>query len=685
MAQVDAWTLNTPGMEAGDRIELLSIERSADSMRLRPLGVRPDLRDIKLDAGDARGIQVDPSDGSLIVVTTSINTDVTWWLECMGHEQFRIVADRASSAMNFNGVDVDRDALQRMLNGYSASGLDGFRLSLAARRLASQPGFDQLISISLLRDLEPLDHQARTVKTVLHRMRGKAMLCDEVGLGKTVEAGLTLLELVSRGLVRSVLVLVPPSLIEQWKGEMLRKFGLELTGQDDAPSTARNRTGWCAAQRVIASIHTAKRDPYRAALLDRAWDMVIVDEAHHLRNRSTQAWKFASEIRKQFMLLLTATPVQNNLEELFNLVTLLEPGLLSTRKNFSKRYVDKKDQLAPKNVDELHKLLGEVMVRNRRSTVGVRFTNRFAKTFAVHFTPAEAELYDRLTSGVRTLLAATSAPEGRGGKSLNRMTLLTLQMALGSSAAAAAGMLENLLNRHDDLPPDLHAEWLDLHDRAAGIRQHAKLNRLSGLIDEFGDKLIVFTQFRATQDMIADYLRQNGRAVVVFHGGLSRLEKEAAVQRFRDDSLVLVSTESGSEGRNLQFCNGLCNYDLPWNPMRIEQRVGRLSRIGQNRDVHVFNLVAAGTIEQAVLHLLEAKLNMFELVIGEIDMILGNLDEEKEFSDMIADAWAESSGQDEFSARMELLGNRLLAAKLAYFRQKTQDEKLFGSQFAPDA
>jgi superfamily II DNA/RNA helicase len=134
----------------------------------------------------------------------------------------------------------------------------------------------------------------------------------------------------------------------------------------------------------------------------------------------------------------------------------------------------------------------------------------------------------------------------------------------------------------------------------------------------------------------------------------------------------------------LQFAHGLCNFDLPWNPMKIEQRIGRLSRIGQSRDVYVFNLVAAGTVEAAVLHLLEAKLSMFELVIGEVDMILGNLDDEKEFEDVIADEWAQSAGADEFAARMEVLGTRLLAAKAAYFRQRTQDEKLFGNRFAPE-
>ena len=134
----------------------------------------------------------------------------------------------------------------------------------------------------------------------------------------------------------------------------------------------------------------------------------------------------------------------------------------------------------------------------------------------------------------------------------------------------------------------------------------------------------------------------------------------------------------------MQFAHALCNFDLPWNPMRIEQRIGRLSRIGQTQDIQIFNLVTAGTVEEAVLHLLQAKLNLFELVIGEIDMILGNLDEEREFEDVVADLWAESADMGDFRQRMEELGDRLLQAKAEYQEQQANDNKIFGDRFAPD-
>src|SRR5438477_552803 len=156
--------------------------------------------------------------------------------------------------------------------------LPSFELARQAARLATHAGFDQLICLPLVRDMELLDHQTRTARTVLARFRGKALLCDEVGLGKTIEAGLVFAELRLRGLIRSALVLVPPSLIEQWPGEMRRKFSLELISHDDPAFKERGAEAWSAFDFVIASIHTAKREPHRTAILAREWDLLIVDE-----------------------------------------------------------------------------------------------------------------------------------------------------------------------------------------------------------------------------------------------------------------------------------------------------------------------------------------------------------------------------------------------------------------------
>ncbi len=618
-------------------------------------------------------------ENDLLLVDTACAGD-THWLEWLGDATARLHADAVAAMPVLGDVEYDEASSSLLRPSHVNLDADRFEICRRAEQFSTQVGFDTLIGLSQLRGFEPLEHQILTARTVLQRMRGRALLCDEVGMGKTIEAGLILLELLRRGLARNVLVITPPALIEQWRGEMSRKFGIELSAQAaDTPNS--KRTEWCNADRVIASIHTAKRDPYRSALLARKWDLVIVDEAHHLRNRNTMMWKFASEIEKRAILLLTATPVQNNLEELFNLVTLLEPGLLSTNKDFARRFVDKKDAMTPRNVDELHGLLAEVMVRNRRATSGLHFTQRFARTEAVAMVSGEQQVHDALAKQVRSLLAAKETD----GATLPRMTLLTLQMAIGSSTAAAAQVLENLFER-GHVPKSVAKPLREVLEQARSQTRHAKLDRLCQILDasDSDEKLVLFTEFRATQDLIARHLSERGHDVVVFHGGLSRMEKEHAVEAFRDQSRVLICTQAGSEGRNLQFAHVLCNYDLPWNPMKIEQRIGRLSRIGQKHDVQVINLVARGTIEQAVLHLLDAKLSMFELVIGEIDMILGNLEDDRDFPEVIADAWAGSSGDDEFAARMELLGNQLLAAKVDYMRQKAFDEKIFGGRFSPD-
>ena len=676
-------------LEPGDRFEVLV--RPACGDVLLPAGLTQQMESTDLTLEDEQGRLLAArfaggiEQSALSFAGSGFSCEFPAWIEYRGGNQWRLLQDRTgpnrfavSEITTEHGIRIVQEALDLSRFKEQQASLQTFELAQRAARLSTHAGFDQLISLPLVRDMEILEHQVRTAKTVLRRLRGRALLCDEVGLGKTIEAGLVLSELHLRGLARSILVLVPPSLIEQWQGEMRRKFSLELISQDAPEFRERGLAAWQEFDRVIVSLHTAKREPHRAAILQRRWDLVVIDEAHHLRNRNTQTWRFASELQKQFILLLTATPVQNNLEELFNLVTLLEPGLLSTAKQFQKHFVDRRDKLTPKNVNELHGLLSEVMIRNRRSTVGLQFTRRWASTQRVVMTAAEMNLYQQTAKFIRERMRQTQ----RGGVR-PRMALLSLQMALGSSSRAAAGTLEKMA-QHASWDDDSRKLLADLAERAKGIRENAKVDRLLKLLTEFTEKMVIFTQFRASQEMLADRLMEAGHELAVFHGGLSRLEKEAAIERFRGASRLLLCTESGSEGRNLQFAHAICNFDLPWNPMKIEQRIGRLSRIGQTEDVHVFNLVAADTVEAAVLHLLEAKLNLFELVIGEIDMILGNLDEEREFQDVVADTWAESSDGDDFSKRMEELGSRLLAAKAAYLTQREVDDRLFADRFAPD-
>jgi len=566
----------------------------------------------------------------------------------------------------------DSEILRDLEDGLYAP-LEAYRLHRWAHAIALSPGFEELISLPLLRDVILYEHQLAAVKTVLNRMRGRALLADEVGLGKTIEAGIILAELHRRKLVRRVLVLVPPGLVTQWEEELRRKFCLDFVTHDAERFRLEGPRAWERFERVVASFHTAKRPEHADALLKISYDLVIVDEAHHLRNANTVLWQFVNRLKKNFILLLTATPVQNNLEELFNLVTLLQPGQLKTLRGFRRTHVARGDKRQPKDPEGLRRQLSEVMVRNRRATTPLALTRRVARTLLVAPSPGEQALYAGLSDFLRE--------QYRQGSGISRMVVQTLQMELGSSPRAAVPTLERLLAREQWTAPVRNG--LD-HFLAEALRitDEGKSQALLGLLAAWPEKLLIFTRYRATQDHLGRLLEQAGERCAVYHGGLRRQEKEAAVRAFEGPCRILLSTEAGGEGRNLQFANGLVNYDLPWNPMRIEQRIGRLSRVGQTRDVHVFNLVAPGTIEESLLAMLDTKINMFELVIGEIDMILGELTADQDFEELVTDLWLSAEDRNDFRLKMDRLGDQLLQAKRSYLEVKALEDRMFGDALA---
>ena len=195
-----------------------------------------------------------------------------------------------------------------------------------------------------------------------------------------------------------------------------------------------------------------------------------------------------------------------------------------------------------------------------------------------------------------------------------------------------------------------------------------------------GEKVLVFTAFRQTLEQMAGHVARAGLPAAIYHGSLPRADKEAAVAAFRDQAPVMLSTESAGEGRNLQFCHVMVNVDLPWNPMQIEQRLGRLHRVGQDHDVLLTNLVARGTIEEQVLRVLEAKINLFELVVGELDMILGRIDDELDFETTVFDAFVASADDAEFGERMAVIGDDLAKARTDYLATRAAIDNLVGEQ-----
>jgi SNF2 family DNA or RNA helicase len=253
---------------------------------------------------------------------------------------------------------------------------------------------------------------------------------------------------------------------------------------------------------------------------------------------------------------------------------------------------------------------------------------------------------------------------------------MVLQKEMGSSWAAAAGTLERLCDHPDGLDSK-KLRALAARSRAESASPSKVRSLMRALASLKGEQAIVFTQFRPTQDTIVDTLTAAGIDTAVFHGELGWREKEEALDRFRAGVPVLVSTEAGGEGRNLQFCRNVINYDLPWNPMRVEQRIGRVHRLGQEHPVRVINLAARGTIEAYVLEILDRKIRMFELVVGEMEEILGTWQPHGSFEDEIFKRWTESSHPRARKRRFAELAQHLVVARRLYQEQKDRQGWLY--------
>lgn len=582
---------------------------------------------------------------------------------------------------------------------------DGLRLHLEHARLRLLRGFEELLCLDGVRGVEHLPHQIETVRRVLRHFRGRVLLADEVGLGKTIEACLLLREYLLRGLVRRVLILTPPALVSQWQEELTSKFNLEFAIATSG-SASSNPQWWSRHEHVLASLSLAKSRKNFDAVVAQTWDLVIVDEAHHCKNRTTRNWQLVNALRRRHLFLLTATPVQNDLVELYNLLTLLVPGHLKTERDFKKSYVRRGNPRDPVNRERLRSLLFEVMIRNTRSLVNIDLPARYAQTFVVEPSEDEARLYHLLETYLRSRYqplapmksgeadeepdsetetmpdADRAQAEPAGGAEepndllppLTRMQVNTLLLEAGSHPAALLPMLERMAGQDDRARV--------LLERARSIGLSAKEKKLLELLRQNrDDKTLVFANFRVTLTRLASVLTEEGIDFSVFSGNETAAQKDKSVENFRTRVPVMLCSESGGEGRNLQFANTLINFDLPWNPMRIEQRVGRIHRIGQTREVFIFNLCTAGSLEERVLRLLNDKIRMFELIIGEVGSILGNLEGGEEFESLILNLWLRSKSAAELDTAFEQLGESLLTAHEQYLKTKELDDALFGDDY----
>jgi SNF2 family DNA or RNA helicase len=537
--------------------------------------------------------------------------------------------------------------------------LDLVLLRLLAEQLALEGGFDVLRSLAFLRGLRLHDYQERTARHVLKRLGGRALLADEVGLGKTIEATCILSELHLRGLIKKVLILTPATLVTQWKAELAEKFRLDF-------HIGRDAEDWSSYDLLIASLDTAKTDRHAAQIQQVQWGLVIVDEAHRLKNRTTRNWKFVNGIRARYLLLLSATPFQNDLIELYNLVTLLRPGQLYTDREFKEKFLTRGDRRKCKDPQALKELLAQVMVRNRRGEVGVQFVARHSTTRRLEMPPEQAALYEAAIDFCRDWF------DELYGMSAPLVTIGYLKMLCGSPYRFRESLVRKLLPRARELKqPQLESAARKLVKLADAVPLDVKLEALVQDVMSHEDKVVVFTQYRGTLAYLATRLKSEQASCVQFHGGMNAKEKDAAIEQFRGPARVLLATDAGSEGRNLQFAHRLANYDLPWNPMRVEQRIGRVHRMGQTRDVIVTSYTLSGTLEDQLLELLERKLNLFRLVVGEVEMILGKLQMEQQ----VAKMFLQSRNNSDFQQRLAHFGEELAALKSDYDHHQTANHE----------
>ncbi len=552
------------------------------------------------------------------------------------------------------------DFAERMENDGPWGDFQLYKLAYRAEKELLLPDFSDLAAPRHLPHLELFPHQIETAKTVIEKMHGKAILADEVGLGKTIEAGLIMKEYMIRGLAKKILILVPASLVLQWAKELNEKFYIPAVPQ-------RKAYVWEQCDVVISSIDTAKRSPHAEIVLKQDYDLVIIDEAHKLKNHKTKNYQFARQIKKKFCLLLTATPIQNRLDELYYLVTLLKPGYLGDPESFFRDYRSGKNKV--KNEESLRRLVNKVMVRNRRVDTGLKWPKRIVEFFEIPLSKEERTLYDSLNT-----LRKTEFVQG--------FSLLTLQREACSSREALYMTIKKMLDEQASERTRLHEIMAPILANIQNATRHSKAEKALEIIQALnGEKVIIFTEYRATQLYLQWFLKQHGISSVPFRGGFKRSKKDWMRTLFEKNAQVFIATEAGGEGINLQFCHHVINYDLPWNPMRLEQRIGRIHRLGQKEDVHIYNFATKGTVEEHILKLLYEKIDLFENVIGELDDILTRLEIvslDKEIEDIFASSESEGEMRIKMDNLTSVINAELAARKEGEADGTTCDSSVFG-------
>ena len=570
----------------------------------------------------------------------------------------------------------------------------------AAARIADVLNQDVLLS-PLESPVIPLPHQIQVVSRATSSNRVRYLLADEVGLGKTIEAGLILKELKLRGLVKRTLIITPKGLITQWLAEMQVHFceDFRLLSPGEFPAyrhISKEENLWRSHDQIIASMDSVKPIERRRGwsqeqlaehnrnrfedLVSAGWDLVIVDESHRLGGSTEQVarYKLGQGLAEAspYLLLLSATPHQGKSDSFRRLVSLLDdqafpdssaittervrPYVIRTEKRnaidaegqtlFKPRYT----RLAPVSWEDAHReqrLLYEAVTEYVREGYNQALLEK--KTYVGLLMILMQRLVTSSTRAIRTTLERRleilRAPE-------EQLSLFPSISDEDWAEMDGEDQVESLLKARLTALKSERSEvelLLELARRTEGAGSDAKAEAVLDLIYQMqrdeGDpdlKVLIFTEFIPTQAMLSEFLVDRGFSVVILNGSMDQDDRQRVQREFATDARILVSTDAGGEGINLQFCHVVLNYDIPWNPMRLEQRIGRVDRIGQTEVVRAHNLTLENTVEFRVREVLEEKLAVIlrEYGVDKTEDVLDSVEANEMFDKLYLEAIINENG-----------------------------------------
>jgi len=583
---------------------------------------------------------------------------------------------------------------------------ESFFLVIEGRRIRLAHQFDPLYAVNVSQ-IDPLPHQIDAVYFhILKHPRIRFLLADDPGAGKTIMAGLLLKELKQRGLVNRVLIVIPGHLKDQWIREMKEKFNETFKVIDRAVMEASwGRNVWLEENQAITSMDFAKQEDVMLSLAEATWDLVIVDEAHKLaayeygvgKITKTQRYKLGELLSRNsnFLLFLTATPHRGDPSNFRLFLDLLEPGFFATNEILMEAVRNRENPLFLRRLKEDLKTFDGTPI----------FPPRKVTTVKYRLSPDEKRLYNAVTEYVEKYYNKALEIEEEKRKRNITFALLILQRRLASSVRAVRKSLERRKNKLEellkqgkiiqevgyvteetleDMPEEERWEkeeellgkltssrtLEELKDEINKLEElirlakevekkeiETKLNELRKVMEieklkEKNEKLLIFTESKDTLDYLVEKIREWGFSVTCIHGGMNLDKRIQAEHEFREKAQIMVSTEAGGEGINLQFCWLMVNYDIPWNPNRLEQRMGRIHRYGQQYEVHIYNLVAIDTKEGKILEKLLTKLEIISEQMGKVFDVIGDvvsayLPAGKTLQDLIIEAITNKRSLDE--------------------------------------